>query len=520
MSFDAVIGAVKQQLPHFNDYTLRGYREEQISRIPDFVDTVFREAVQLFDEGLTYTGYERLPPEACIDYTVGLWGNNSKVNIQQSELELIRYQFVCVDPVTKIPENINVYLYLPYFFNDALVIKDIKYYMNHAILDKTIYRINDGVIIKVMRSPLQFWRNTQTTYKDTDGEVYVDTIATVKAFYRKTKKGKTRKTPLMLYLLARYDFNDLVEHQLGFPGNSIVFVNSINENEKDQYKFFECGNDIYLRVKPDAVLTDKSGRKFIASLLYTLKIAEYFSFEDVYNTLFYKMILGKLLYEEDDNPELAITNAEHHFDSLKTYLDKYSQEDLAQLGYRCNDIFDLFKEVFWHIDQWITYYSPNDLFEKRIGGADLILGSIIKKIFTRCYEHISNKKVRTARNISKMLKINAEEISSVWSVPSVKSDSSLYNDNVLIGTLIKKIRQASTQDRGSHKKSNLITAKEHQFHSSFIAIESALAISSSSPGVTGDINPFAAINSMGYFVKEQMPWYQEIEGLDQYLVHA
>jgi hypothetical protein len=66
----------------------------------------------------------------------------------------------------------------------------------------------------------------------------------------------------------------------------------------------------------------------------------------------------------------------------------------------------------------------------------------------------------------------------------------------------------------------LITAKEHQFHSSFIAIESALAISSSSPGVTGDINPFAAINSMGYFVKEQMPWYQEIEGLDQYLVHA
>lgn len=88
MSFDAVIGAVKQQLPHFNDYTLRGYREEQISRIPDFVDTVFREAVQLFDEGLTYTGYERLPPEACIDYTVGLWGNNSKVNIQQSEFRV------------------------------------------------------------------------------------------------------------------------------------------------------------------------------------------------------------------------------------------------------------------------------------------------------------------------------------------------------------------------------------------------------------------------------------------------
>ena len=39
--------------------------------------------------------------------------------------------------------------------------------------------------------------------------------------------------------------------------------------------------------------------------------------------------------------------------------------------------------------------------------------------------------------------------------------------------------------------------KEHQFSPSFVAIESILSISTSNPGVAGDINPFAQIDEDG-----------------------
>jgi len=41
--------------------------------------------------------------------------------------------------------------------------------------------------------------------------------------------------------------------------------------------------------------------------------------------------------------------------------------------------------------------------------------------------------------------------------------------------------------------------KEHQFSPSFVAIESILSISTSNPGVAGDINPFAQIDEDGCF---------------------
>lgn len=117
-----------------------------------------------------------------------------------------------------------------------------------------------------------------------------------------------------------------------------------------------------------------------------------------------------------------------------------------------------------------------------------------------------------------MLKMDYMNITNIHSLSCVHSNSSLYNDNTLLSTLIKKVRLVSTQERGSKKKTNLISAKEHQFHPSFLAIESALAISSSSPGISGDINPFAQIDENGNFLKENMPWYDEILPLMRYLV--
>ena len=515
MSWDEAIGEVTKRLPPFNDYTLSGYHREQVERFPEFVDTVFKEAVPLFGGALEYKGYHALSPERRVAYNIDNVLLKGKVSIQQSEMMLLEFDFVFDHQL------VPVYIYLPYLHNGALVINDTKYYIQHAIIERTIYRVTDGVIIKVMRSPLQYWRTEQYAYTTTEGKTYYDSVITAKAFYRKGRaSSKPVKTPLVLYLLARFNFDHVVSKVLGLPVGSVSFVDQVPEDKDEQFAYFKCKEGLYLKVEKESVLEDTSFRRFVASLLYILNMSKRYTISDVYNTAFYKAILGKNLYGANTKEGLAAGHAESHLESLQTYLDAYTKKDLARMHIYCNDVFDLFVHVFFNMDSWLIGYTPNDLFEKRIGGADLLLMNLVKFVFTKFYNTLKKNKIITIKNIRSMLRLDSTKSLGFNDIPSIQSSSSLYNDNDLLSVLIKKIRQTSSQENATKKNNNLIQSKEHQFHPSFIAIESALAISSSSPGIAGDINPYAVIDKHGCFRKDKMPWYKEIEGLSKYLVQV
>lgn len=511
MSWDDVFGDVVAQLPKFNDYLLKGYRQEQVSQFKDFIDQVFKEASLLFNGALEYKGYQVLSPEKRIAYNVENALIKGKVNIQRSELELVQYNFVYENQL------IPVYLYLPYLYEGALVVNDTRYYMQLAIIEKVIIRVPDGVIIKVMRSPLQFWRSEQFSYTSISGKTYCDVIITVRAHFRSGTSSKQARAPLILYLLTQFDFDTVVSTTLGLPVGSVSFVTKPAMND-DQFVYFKCKENIYLKVENESVMSDINYRRFVASLLYILKMSRQYTIGDVYNRTFYKILLGKSLFGSNTKEALASGYADSHLESLRTYLDLYSQKELALLKLYCDNIFDVFVAVFFNIDSWLLNYSPNDIFQKRLGGKELILMDLVKAIFIRCYETLKKNKTLQLKHIRTMLRLNTMIIANVWEVQSVQASSSLYNDNDLVSILIKKIRQNSTQKASAKKSVNIIKAKEHQFHPSFLALESPLAISTSSPGVSGDINPFAQINQMGYFLEDQMPWYKEILPLQKYLV--
>lgn len=513
MSWDNMFGAVKKQLPKFNDYLLRDFRKKEIGRCIEFMHAVYQEAVKLFGGSLQYVGYRILSPERRINYSVENVLIKGRVNIQSSELQLVEYIFKFNDKL------FPVYIYLPYLHNGAIVINDTRYYMQLPIIERTIYRVTDGVIIKVMRSPLQFWRTEQFSYVSTSNRSFFDAVITTKVHYKKGKSNTARstRTPLLLYLLSQYEFMHLQKNIFGLSPDDVQFTEENNPDD-ETYLYFKCRDGIYLRVHNDNVMSDIVYRRYVASLLYIISGVRRYSIADLYNQTFYRTLLGKNLYGQSTKEGLAAGHAESDLNSLRTYLDQYTKKELELLHIYCNDIFDLFVVVFFNIDNWLLEYTPNDLFAKRIGDINLVLMQMVKATFTRFYDTLRKNKNIQDKNIHSMLKMDPMAISSLYKIPSLQPNSSLYNDNILLSTLIKKVRLLSTQENRSKKKTNLITAKEHQFHPSFLAIESALAISASSPGVSGDINPFAQIDSMGYFHKEDMPWYDEILPLSKYLV--
>ena len=174
--------------------------------------------------------------------------------------------------------------------------------------------------------------------------------------------------------------------------------------------------------------------------------------------------------------------------------------------------------VFYNIDSWLVDYAPNDLFDKKLGGIDLVLMDMVKETFTRFYETIRKNKVLDDKSIQKLLKMKALKIRDIYKVTSVQQPTGLYNDNMLISVYGKKIRHAAAQESSKKGNINLINSKEYQFHPSFAAIESLLSISTSSPGVSGDINPYAVIDEQGHFLKDKMPWYSEILPMEKYVI--
>lgn len=513
MSWNDVVMGVRERLPQFNDYLLIDYRKEQVNSSPEFMDKVFKESVRTIQTRapLNYLGYRILRPDEQVAYVLGSPTSKDKINIQRSELQLCEFRFE-FEGIEK-----KVYLFLPYLWNNMIIINDTEYCVLNNIIDKLIVRITEGVIVKVMKQPINFWRNKHYTYKSMDGTEYRDILVTVKAFGGKKKTNID--ITVVLYLLAEYGFSRAME--MLSIGN-VSFTDAVAQDD-EEYSYFEVKEGIYLRTLTDDLETVPF-RRVIACVLYSLRnFADYiYSAEDVYPCTTYRMILGKCLHGKEYNGLLAEGHCESHLESLRTYLDEITKNRLYQeRRMKCENIFDLFVYVFYNIDDWLVGYRPNDLFEKRLGGVDTLLSHMVVEVNNKFYDTMSKHKQIKEQQIGKALKINDKAIAKIYNSQGVQSKPSAYNDNELFSMLIKKIRPLSSALNAKAKSAgNTITSKEHQFSPSMLAIESVWSISSSNPGISGDINPFAVIDENGRFVKEQMPWFKEIASLQKYLVQV
>lgn len=513
MSWDSAVGELKNSLPPFNDYLLKEYREEQINKFPEYIDDVFKEVTRLFGGQLEYKGYTVLPPEAKLEYNLSYAIVKGRVSILESELELISYMFEYNG--VKIP----LYLHVPYMYDGAIVIDGTKYFIPCIVAERSMSRIDDGVIIKVMRTPIPFYRKTQFKYTSTSGDFFYDAIITCKLHSRESKsKNDSSIVPVVLYLLSKFGFEHVRDTMFGLNRDLVDFVATENKGDAENY-YFLCDEGIYLRVNKE-LMQDRTNRRFVASVVYILTNMKRYTIEDVYKSTIYLVRLGLVIHHAKKDT-LAASCAATHLSSMDTALDKYTKEELRMLGIHCNDIYDLLMIAFCQIDTWIMRNSPNNLFSMRLGGCDFILKDFVKSVFTRVYKLLTKKQKdpdSMVKDYRSTLRMNVDTVcNTMISADTSRSGTQACNDNNLISHDIKRVR-ASGLGRRKSGDDNIINNKENQFHTSFAAVESISFVSQSNPGLSGDINPFLVINNLGHFLPEFMDWVKALSELDKYLV--
>lgn len=515
--WDDIIGTVAHEIPQFNDFMLKEFRKREVGKSKQFMDIVYKEAcaVKPYDNCIKYLGYRVLSPEERIEFKVNNPLIKGQYDIQDTELELVEFLFEFDH------QKYSVHLYLPYMHNDCITISNTQYHIQLAIIEKTIYRVRDGVIIKVLRAPLHFWRNETISFKSVyTGEVYHENIPTVKAFHRKGTKTKKRdmKSTILLYLLCRFGLYGTLE-RFGLTKDDICFTSDLHP-DKTNYECFMCKPNVFLSVKRTQ-FKNFITKRIVASLLYMLrffqKTADGYTI-DMLNDVecrWWKVILGKYCYGMSVKPAMAINHAEPHLASVSTLLDAITKRALNRINIPCENIYDMFQQVFINLDDWLVNHQSNDLYDKKIGVLESLLSDIVKSTFTRFYDQSRQQKIITAKSIRRLLKMHNKSISRIYINSMVRCNPSIYNDNWLLSIGGKKVRERANQFKNK-KGSNLLHSKEHRLDPSMVVVESITTIPSSSPGVGGSINPFCVISHEDGSIL-RAPWSKDVDGLSTYI---
>lgn len=514
--WDTVALEVKKQYPPFNDFLLKEFRTREVNNSVKHMDMVISEAIKLFGGQITYRGCRILDPMEQIE---NLWQSfiHYGCNIQNSELNLVEFEFEYQNRI------ITSVMYLPYMVDGAIVIDDINYYIQVALVERVFSRIKDGLIIKVMRQPMFFHRVEQLAYTTTKGETFWDAVITTRIHWRETNKSRKFKTPLLLYPLSHRGLTQTLI-DFGIDPKQLVFVNHPDRELPDDWHEFKLKSDLYLHVHKK-VCEDMTNRRVIASLIYCLKQTFISSTLDrIYapDGVIWKILLGKSIFGVKKTKDLqAYQYADSHLESLETYLDPRTQRELDLMGIHCKDIHELLITTFKNLNTWLIQHQPNNLYEKKVGVLELILANLVHAIFNKFYGKRQPSAELVGKSVGGLLKFPTRKISTIYDCGAALT-AAIYNDNLLLSAWGKRVRQpistttGSKKNRPGRKKTyNPINSADNQFHPSFLACLSILDISSSSPGESGAINPYCQIDEHGTFIRPD--WADDLDELVPFL---
>ena len=502
-----IMGECQKELPKFNDYLIYGHRRDKLEKIGDYLDSAFKQSMQFFGNQLTYVGYRELSPEERIEYIVSNPILRGGIPIRKSEVKVLRFEF----EYDGMPHFLHVYV--PYLFHDRVVYNNTDYFPQFPIVEKGgINRTENGsVIVKVMRVPMTFGLRESDRFKvrSVRGIPYQDLIVTVKIFMGTKGGKKAERIPLILYHLCKYGF-PVTMVKYGFEVNDITLVGvaptDAETANKDPYEYFALKNGLFLKVKKTC-MHDMHKRRVVLSLMRIYNENAVFTINDAITSDpgYYKVTLGRYIGAIDSRTnQLLFNNADKHLRMTDPILDSVAKEQFSNIGIQLNDIYDLLFWMFYHIDDLIITYDPTNFYDKKCGSLDQIMSWVVRDIANRQYKIINSKQeTLTQKSVSRFVRSASQQATWIGKTQVFRPNPTLYNDNWLLSIGLKRflsLESIETDSCRNGKKATKVAANLITAHPSHLSVSSVLDIPSSSPIVTGSMNPFAIIDTDGNII--------------------
>ena len=325
--------------------------------------------------------------------------------------------------------------------------------------------------------------------------------------------------------------------KFGLPPDAASFVEQ--EPPDENFYYFKTKNiatskdQIFLKVNKQ-LMTDKNDKTdksmlldITTAILYMMNGVRFVTYQELIHdskTIF-MIILGKLIFGNSTDRLHAHSYMVKHIASADTYLDNYTKDIFKSNGIIVNDIYELLIFVAKNIGQIIVSYPNNNMYNKRIEAVNnVIIDSLISTLYYRIYHHEKKPDIDyMTKAVIGSLKVTPKAIlKTLGSSDSVRFSPAIYSDNWLLSIgdkVVKRLSAATkpTSTRGESKSHGSgINAHVNKFHPSMIVVESAIGFTSR-PGANCLINPYAIIDEIGGFVRDEFA--EETSVISKYLTN-
>ena len=499
---DRLLKAINERMPKYNKKLLDDFPEASVNRLPQDIEEAWISSLKLLkNDQIAYIGKELVDPYKRAIFEMKGQNNSRIIKAKYSEQVLYKFKVMFKNQLKE------CYLYVPYLKDRCLILNGkrmslIKGVLEHvftAFSEPTIQK--EGVQLRPLRALMKFYRSGYGPFMAVNEHRFFVTSIIAAALYSKPKTSKGIKTTIFLYLVCKYGFENALL-SLGVDPSKIKFVFGIPTHPDTNYYFScrkvsnkEIEHPLYLCVDK-ATMDDENSPicRIVGELLTILEEFPEMDLRDINSkdTIVFKIMLGKLIDSSKSQRDIeALNTAENHLASCDHWIDPISLKRfkyfIPDIG---NDIYDIMRYVFLHIDTLMTSLNGNDLLKKRI--------DVTSALLIKAYATPINKKMYDAfkaddlndKIVTRLMGIKADAIRALLKPDPTGEESrvlskymTIPNDSWLACCGLDKHRPDGTP--------------KMPFDPSMAIVESILSFKGKRVGDTGSLNPFCEIDDFG-----------------------
>lgn len=515
-----VVDAAAAALGPYNDRILSGISKEQCDWFEVYIRDTWKSAQLSFPEGLVFENMSRVNPYDEFAVATKIKEGKRSYEMSRSDLYMVRYDF-SLNSKPLIPK----YQYFPYLSDGAIMyLKSNKFAVNPVAVDPSFSYGADSMFIQLNRVRYTFERTSYNLAVDGQSRhVYlVKCWLHLRAGKERKRRAEAYKIPhsiIGVYLLIRYGLRGALAKFVGdhvvthvgynlrrevYPEDTWTIINSCGFTPRVYKNRPYKKSDLCVAIPKDC-LTDEA-LAILGSFIYAVDhFPNDIEPEYVDDPHAWKLILGKIIKDEDMHIGAMINDIDDHLLAIEEYLDPMIRVSLKSSNIHCDDIYELLMYIMVDLsNRAITNYADYaSMWDKRLTtlkylAYDIVAG--INDLIFQLKKHQKRKGELTAQDVEKILndKIRLMAIVRIADkqrhpeVTPLASASECLYFNVTSNIV--------SQDRASRRRKasiNLNDPKQH-LDASLLAIGSYANLPKSDPTGASKLNPMQELVDYPY----------------------
>lgn len=496
-----------------NHALFKDYHKHQLEKMVPELEYFLKQMVatvvnnlRLESNSFRYVGYRELTPEDRVavlrSTTRKKW--ERRYDINQTNKHCLVFQFVLDG------EILEMMCDLPYIDDFCIMRYGTPYYPIFAITDQggLCSMRENRILLKVARARLIFQRHFIRSVPTTDGENICEFSITAKI--NQSSKGKSEYPPIVLHHLSLMGFKRTM--QLYGVDDCLSIIQADIPPELKDFKFVSIGNQCYIQINMKTLTTD--AKRVLVGLYEVYTYYPNFSYPGVLEEEYYVIVTGKWSDESQTYEPYLYGNAKNYLNMNETLIDEPSRLAHNSTGVMYNTLEELMLFMFKNIDKLMSDQETRrlDMFRKKLSGCDLILEELVKAINYRMLGVLNSRNSNRTPNIKSLIKpvSYVPAITKTW---VFRTAPTFLSANRLAVAALRFNALTSADVSGKRKSKKAQTSPDLLvFHHSNLSTISIMTYPSSSPIVSGSLNPFIVVDDHSnikepYFIDELKTMY-------------